>query len=439
MNYYRLFTALFFTSVIVFALVIFSDAPVPKVIRIASGSSSGAYYRYACQLRDLLAEQGMAVEVVQTNGSLENARLISQSGGTTIGFIQGGVVPLGTSLRGVASLYAEPIWVFCRREVIEADLLDIAQGHRFRKDLGVLARKKVAVGPVDSGTNLLVRQLAKELEVISGPNAMLQQYMSFDEAAKKLEDGVIDGAVFVSGTQSPLVARLLGNDDLMLLTFDRFSAYQKEFSFLKRFSLCEGSVSLSRNLPSDDLNLLSVSANLVAHEQSHPAVIERVLNGCVELNRLESKSVVAGDYPAVIVSPTLSMHPTADRFLENGPSAASKVLPYWLLDLFNRLKIILLAFVPALLIATKGVPLIFDYIVGRQVFKHYTRLYELEVNAVTPELRESAVAELDELQAETARIKTTMRYRKDVYNLRLHIQLVRDTIVSNQVESKDEK
>lgn len=438
MNYYRLFTAVFFTSVIVVALVLFSDASVPKVIRIASGSSSGAYYRYACKLRDLLEQEGMAVEVIQTNGSLENAKLVSEGSGATIGFIQGGIIPSQTDLRGVASLYVEPVWVFCRRSVSEGKSV-VTAGRVISKDLGVLAKKKVAVGPVDSGTHLLVQQLAKELGVFSGSNAILQQCMSFDEAAKQLEDGVIDAAVFVSGVQSSLVSRLLGNDDLMLLTFDRFLAYQKEFSFVRHFTLCEGSVSLSRNLPSEDLNLLSVSANLVAQEHSHPAVIERVLNGCVELNRLETKSLLAGDYPALIVSPGLSMHPTADSFLGNGPSAASKVLPYWLLDLFNRLKIIVLAFVPALLIATKGVPLIFDYIVGRQVFKHYARLYELEVNAVTPELRESAVAELDELQAETARIKTTMRYRKDVYNLRLHIQLVRDTIVSNQVESKDDK
>ena len=45
------------------------DPAPPKSLRIASGSSEGAYYQHATRYRELLAEHGITLEVIETAGS----------------------------------------------------------------------------------------------------------------------------------------------------------------------------------------------------------------------------------------------------------------------------------------------------------------------------------------------------------------------------------
>lgn len=66
-----------------------------------------------------------------------------------------------------------------------------------------------------------------------------------------------------------------------------------------------------------------------------------------------------------------------------------------------------------------------EQLAGKIVYKYYSRLYILEHCTHKIESIESILDELEQLRQEVAKMKTTMRYRKDVYKLRLHINLVR--------------
>ena len=133
------------------------------------------------------------------------------------------------------------------------------------------------------------------------------------------------------------------------------------------------------------------------------------------------------------------MDPTAERLLDTGSNAMSALLPYWVLNFLNRLKVFVFTFIPTILLITKGIPLIVDQLASRKVYKYYSRLYVLEHRTYKKESIESILDELEQLRQEVAKMKTTMRYRKDIYNLRLHINLVRsDLIQSEQTRAENE-
>ena len=75
-----------------FLAISFVGAPPPKTLRFASGSSWGAYNKFAQMYKEELKDQGLNIEVLETHGSTENLRLLTE-GKADIAFVQGGVKP----------------------------------------------------------------------------------------------------------------------------------------------------------------------------------------------------------------------------------------------------------------------------------------------------------------------------------------------------------
>ena len=63
----------------------------PRHVRIASGAAQGAYAESARRYREILARDGITLEVVATSGSMENLKLLqAKTGGADVAFVQGG-------------------------------------------------------------------------------------------------------------------------------------------------------------------------------------------------------------------------------------------------------------------------------------------------------------------------------------------------------------
>ena len=73
---------------VLLALVLMDPAP-PKTIRFAAGSPGGAYHAFAERYQRLLAEEGVEVVLVETQGSIDNLRLLddSESGNHAVGAV----------------------------------------------------------------------------------------------------------------------------------------------------------------------------------------------------------------------------------------------------------------------------------------------------------------------------------------------------------------
>src|SRR5207248_3081257 len=95
--------------------MLFVEAPPPKKIVIASGGRNGAYYQFAQKYADALKKEGVAVEVRESAGSVENLHLLQDdSSGVAVAIVQSGVASAEDRdhLDALGSFYREPLWVF---------------------------------------------------------------------------------------------------------------------------------------------------------------------------------------------------------------------------------------------------------------------------------------------------------------------------------------
>ena len=143
-----------------FAAFQFVDPAPPKKFSIATARKDGAYYQFALRYQKILERQGIELEIIESEGSIANLKLLQTPGnGIDVAFVQGGTAPkdkagrgttpqdgLNSELQSIASLYFEPLWVFYRTEHAITSLRD-APG------------KRLAIGAPGSGTRAVASQL----------------------------------------------------------------------------------------------------------------------------------------------------------------------------------------------------------------------------------------------------------------------------------------
>ncbi|HXK56415.1 MAG TPA: TAXI family TRAP transporter solute-binding subunit, partial [Gammaproteobacteria bacterium] len=289
----------------------FVDPAPPDHIRIASGNKDGAYYLFARQYREYLAREGIELEVVTSAGSLENIQLL-ESGRVDLAFVQGGLADKATqgNLVSLGSFYYEPLWMFHRGE------LEI-------NTLTGLKQRRVAVGAERSGTRALALQLLGDNNLHAADVRMLS--IDGHEAAEALLAGEIDAAFFVASPKSPVVRSLLESESLKLMSFGRADAYTRLHPYLSSVLLPEGVVNMERNLPGSETRLLSATANLVATDRLHPALVELLVYVGGRIHGAGGWFEARGEFP----SPAYTDFPLsadAARFYERGPSFLQRYL-----------------------------------------------------------------------------------------------------------------
>lgn len=99
--------SLIFIAGLILAFQFVQPAP-PRTVRIAAGPASGAYHGYAERYAEILARYGIALEVEETAGSLENLSLLKDADASVaLALIQGGVATTAQKkgLAGLGSLF----------------------------------------------------------------------------------------------------------------------------------------------------------------------------------------------------------------------------------------------------------------------------------------------------------------------------------------------
>ena len=127
----------------------FLPPPPPMQLVMATSSRDEPYHAFGLRYREELAKDGIALELRETAGAVENLRLLEEAGsGVDIAFTQGGIAPVagGEKIRAIASVFLEPLWLFSRRP-ITPESIESLRGLR------------VAIGPEGSGTREMVEEL----------------------------------------------------------------------------------------------------------------------------------------------------------------------------------------------------------------------------------------------------------------------------------------
>src|SRR5579883_2650359 len=207
----------------------------PRHIVMATGSRDGAYYYYGRMYRDLMAQEGIDVTLMETAGSIANIGLLDR-GEADVAFVQGGTRSDEgkTPLRSLGSLYFEPVWLFVRKDLPVARLADLRD-------------RRVAVDREGSGTRVVALQLLADTGLEGG--ALETSPLGGAEAADALRQGRLDAAFFITAANTPLVRGLFASPELRLLAIDRAPAFRLQHRFLSLLTLPQGAIDLAANLP----------------------------------------------------------------------------------------------------------------------------------------------------------------------------------------------
>lgn len=396
----------------------------PAALAMTTGTEGGAYRAFAERYREILARDGITLELRPSSGSIENLRhLADESSGVDVGFVQSGS---GTpsdapGLVSLGSLYYEPLWVFYRGKAV-LDRLSQLKGRR------------VAIGPEGSGTRKLALQLLSANDAEQQPTTLLDLGMA--AAAKALQKREIDAAFIIAGPDSPVVQELLRAEGVRLMSFSQATAYTRLFPFLSSVVLPQGAIDLARNIPGRDTTLLSPTANLVAREDLHPALMSLLIQAATEVHGHAGLFQRAGEFPAPVAA-DFPLSEEAKRFYKSGPSFLQRYLPFWIAVLVQRMLVMLVPAIAVLIPLLRILPSLYAWRVRRRIYRWYGELkyleHDLEQNR-EPRQIDEYLARLDTIEQRVSKLKVPLAFSGQLYTLRQHIGFVRDLIRNSQTK-----
>ena len=415
-DFLKVFGPALILTVAGFALAyVFVEPAPPRSFTIATGREDGAYHRYALSYRDILARDGITLNLKGSSGSLENLDLLSDPGsGVEAAFVQGGIAePAGADdLRALASLYYEPLWIFARGATPPVRLPE-------------LTGLRLAIGAEGSGTRAVALQLLADNGLAEGAAELLP--LGGMAAVEALAAGEVDAAFFVASATASFIARLLETPGIAPVSLARAEAYARRYRHFSHLSLPEGVIDFADNLPSRDVELLAPAATLVARDDLHPALIVLLLQAAAEVHSEGGLFEEPGAFPSRRYL-DLPLHETAQRYFDAGPPFLQRFLPFWAADLIDRLKILLLPLITLMIPLFRIVPPTYRWRIRSRIYRWYR-----ELQAIDDALGEAAAAddagrlraELDRIEAEVKQVTVPLSYADALYHLRLHIDFVR--------------
>ena len=387
----------------------------PKKVVMTGGAEGGAYDAYATQYRDKLAGEGIELELRRSAGSVENLkRLMDDNSGVSIGFVQGGIAKAGDdeNLMSLAGLYYEPLWVFYRGGA-ELDHASRLRGRR------------IAIGSEGSGT----RPLALQVLALGGMDASNTTLLDLDanHAAEALARGEIDAAMMVADSNSQLVARLLHDRRVKLMSFAQAEALTRHLPFLSHVVLPEGGIDFAANLPARDVHLVAPTANLVVRDDIHPALITLLLQAATDIHGGSGLLRKAGEFPSD-KGVDFAMSIDAERYLKSGPPFLQRHLPFWIAVFIDRMVVMLLPILAILIPVVRFTPAVYAWRIKSRIYRWYGKLKVLEIDIQSAKGQEEVralIERLDAIEQSVSRIPTPLAFSEYLYNLRSHIDLVR--------------
>jgi len=399
-------------SLLAFALAYqFVDPAPPANLTFSAGQKGGAYYAFAERYKLFLQQRGITVTILESAGSMQNIERL-QDDTADIAFVQSGLLQSGSSqLLSLGSMYFEPLWVFVRGD------LDI----RFLSDL---AGKRIATGMIGSGTRALSLRLLKA-NGVDESNAILKSVPS-NEAAQALQQGLLDAVFIVSSANNIAVQSLVQSDGIRLWNIRRAPAYARRYESLSVISLPEGTLDLAQNTPAVSTQMLASTATLMVHKQLHPALQDIIMQAAAAIHAGHSLFAATGDFPTARFA-GMPISSEAARFYKSGPPFLQRFLPFWAATMVDRLKVMLLPFIALLIPLFKVLPPLYRWRIRSRIYRWYEQLGNVD-SALNNAAAHLLLDDLSRIEAEIRRVHVPLSYAEELYDLRLHLALVREQV-----------
>jgi hypothetical protein len=405
------------------------DPNPPKVVTLATGPAQSAYDEFGKKYVAQLKASGIEVQVIQTEGSSANLKLLRE-GKADVGFVQGGTGEANledeTHLQTLGSLFLEPIWLFYREDSAQRLIKGKPEQQRLTS-LTQLTGWRLNVGTPGSGVPNLMNRLLDSNRVES--STIKLSTLDQTPATMALLSGETDAIVFASAPESLMVQMLLQTPGIKLMDFVQAEAYSRRFTFLSPALLPRGVVDLSIDSPAQDVRLAGPTTSLIVRNETHPALLQLFTAAAHNIHSGAGWFNKARDYPND-KRDELPMAKEAERQLKNGPPLLQRYLSFWMANLIDRMWVALGIIIAILLPLSRVLPPLYQFRVRSRIFKWYAQLRDIETrDNASGEANKELIAELNALDTRVEKIKIPLSYADELYALRSNIHLVRKKLM----------
>jgi TRAP-type uncharacterized transport system substrate-binding protein len=384
---------------------------------MAAGKPGTVFEANAERYKAILARQGVTLEIVPSEGSLDNLnKLAGEHSNVDVALVQGGIAGSvkSDSVVSLGSVSYSPIAVFYRLP-------------RPIERLSQLAGRTIAIGGDGTGTRAIAGSFLAANGIAPGGRTKLVS-LEGQDAVDALVHGKVDAA-FLTGdsTSGAAMVALAHTRGVRLFDFVQADAYVRRFNYLTRIELPPGSIDLGTNDPPRPTTLVATTVELLARPDLHPAISDMLIEAAREVHGRASLLQRAGEFPAPLEH-EYAVSDEAKRYYKSGKGFAYRVFPFWIASLVDRTVILLLPILVIVLPGLKLVPMLYTWRVRDRLYRRYGELIAIERAAFeshTPEERADLMTKLDEFEERLIRLKLPAWLASELYVLRSHIDFVR--------------
>lgn len=391
----------------------------PRTVVMTTGPEGSAYREFGERYRTALARDRIRLELQPSLGNVENlARLKDAASRVSVGFAAGGLTTEGAS-PGIVSLGTiayEPIWIFCRGLSIEAQFRD-------------LWGKRVSVDPHGGVLTELFRATGLEKEMSIVPLAPAA-------GAEALLRGEIDCACMMTVADDPIVKRLLADDRVNLMSFQRADAYVALYPYLRKVTIPRGVGSLARDRPPEDVTLFAPMASLLVRRDLHPAIQYLLLQAAEEIHSGPGILRRPGQFPAAEPQ-DVPLSKEARTYYKSGGSFVQRHLPFWLGVLAARFFLVLVPLAGLLYPVMSVLPVVIQFAGERRVNALYAELRRIEARIGAGDPTAEIARDLLRLDEQISRTRVSASRTRELYSLRHHASLVEDRLRAARLPASD--
>ena len=399
---------------IVYRLV---DPLPPRHLAIAAGMAGSGYDNFARQYACTLARHGVELEIRNSAGAVENLDLLRDPTSgvpaalSTFGVTQPADADILYSLGGI---FDAAIFIFYRN----AEPITV-----FRQFRG----KRLSIGMPGSALRSLMLEVLKTIDGLDASTHLFD--LDYTEAIDALIAGDIDAAIGPELDGSPL-QRALGAPGIRLMSVAQAEAIAKTVPGLKHVVLWRGLISLSRDLPSSDVDLLASRNRLLVRKDLHPALQYLLLEAMREVHWPAGPFNRLGEFPAEQPN-DLTLSPTAEAFYRSGPTFWQRYTTFWLTSLLNRIVFFVIPVIAAMVPVIGFALPFYRWLHMRRIDQLHRALGNLE-----RELDQSAdrtrfaqyQTRIAEIDSAVRSLKVGRSFEVDLQRLRIHLHMVQEDI-----------
>jgi NMT1-like family len=380
------------------------------------GWLDSGYNNFARQYARILARDGVELEIRNAAGAVENLDLLRdpasgvQAALTTFGLSQPADVDALNSLGGV---FDAAIFIF----------------HRNTEPITLFAQlrgKRLSIGMPGTALRSLMLQVLEATGALDASTRLLD--LDYTQAIDALIAGEIDVAIFPQLDGSPLQG--MGARGIQLMNITQSEAIAKTVPGLKHIVLWRGLISLARDIPDSDIDLLASRNRLLVRKDLHPALQYLLLEAMREVHWAPGPFNRLGEFPAEQPG-DLPLSPTAEAFYRSGATFWQRYTSFWLTSLLNRIVFFVIPVVLALIPVIGFAPRFYRWLYVRRIDQLHRVLGNLEGELVQSADGSRLVAyqtRIAEIESAVRSLNVARPFEVDLQRLRIHLRMVQEDI-----------